>query len=304
MANAAMRVLRAAQCSGNGDSGRKEESTEGKRQRKRNKSKSPKKKKKVVREEEEEEDGEQGRQEPDRVEDDEDHGEPVLYEDDFDLDQPTVMEVLANEEVTGVHSRINFNRHLRVVEQQCLQQAAFMKYLRGTVVPHFSEIRDNNEHLEGEVSELKASIELVGKDLKSYKAQNETLKTAKDKTENSNTGLRTELKKAREDLAVRTAEVEAAKKEADNLRAEAKWEEEKAKLVAIGANLVRESFENAMAQIRLRNPELNLDGMSHEFEVLHGHICRVDSEARKLYDVDTGDEVVDCEEEGEYRKED
>lgn len=210
-----------------------------------------------------------------------------------------------------------------------------MKYLRGTVVPHFSEIRDNNEHLEGEVSGLKASIELVGKELKSYKAQNESLKTAKDKSEKSNTGLKAELKKAWEDLAVRTAEVEAAKKEADNLRAEvervqkaentssemgkqevtalikknlaryqAKWEEEKAKLVAIGANLVRESFENAMAQIRLRNPELSLDEMSHEFEVFHGRICRVDSEARKLYDVDTGDEVADWDEEGEYRKED
>ncbi|KAJ1413347.1 putative leucine-rich repeats and immunoglobulin-like domain [Sesbania bispinosa] len=69
-----------------------------------------------------------------------------------------------------------------------------------------------------------------------------------------------------------------------------------------GDNLVKESFENAMAQIRLKIPGLNLDGMSHEFEVLHSHICRVDTEARKLYDVDTRDEVVDWDEDGEYRK--
>ncbi|KAJ1434405.1 hypothetical protein SESBI_05549 [Sesbania bispinosa] len=247
--------------------------------------------------------------------------------------QLALIGVLANEEVARVHSRINFNWHLRVVEQQCLQQAAFMKYLWGTVVSHFSEIWDANETLEGEVSGLKASIELVGKELKSYKAQNETLKTVKDKAEKSNTGLRTELKKVREDLAVRTAEVEVVKKEANDLRAkiakmqktgssssgigkhevttlikknlarhQAKWEEEKTKLVALEANLVKRSFENALAQVRLKNPGLNLDGMSHEFEVLHGHICRVDTEARKLYDVDTGDEVADWDEDGEFRK--
>ncbi|KAJ1407566.1 putative cytoskeleton-associated protein 4 [Sesbania bispinosa] len=251
-----------------------------------------------VEKEEEKEDEGPKREEPGRDDDEEDHREPVLYDDDFDLDQPALMGVLANEEVAGVHARINFNRHLRVIEQQCLQQAAFMKYLWGTVVPHFSEIW-----------------------------------TAKDKAEKSNTGLRTELKKAREDLAVRTAEAEAAKKEANDLcdevervqkagnsssgmgkqevttlikknlaRHQSKWEEEKSKLVALGANLVKESFENAMAQIRLRNPDLNLDGMSHEFEMLHGHICRVDTEARKLYDVDTGDEVADWDEDGEYGK--
>ncbi|KAJ1400266.1 hypothetical protein SESBI_29650 [Sesbania bispinosa] len=285
--------------------------------------------KKVVQEEDE---GPE-REEVVRVDEEEDNGEPVLYDEDFDLDQPALMGVLANEEVVGVHSRINFDRHLRVVEQQCLQRDAFMKYLRGTVVPHFAEIRDTNENLEGEVTGFKASIELVGKELKSYKAQNESLKTVKVKAEKSNIGLRTELKKSREDLAVRTAEVEAEKKEADDLRAEiervqkvrnpssgmgkqevtalikknlachqAKWEEEKAKLVALGANLVKESFENAVAQIKLKNPGLNLDEMSLEFEVFRGHIFRVDIEARKLYDVDTGDEVADWDEDGEYIK--
>ncbi|KAJ1379346.1 hypothetical protein SESBI_46978 [Sesbania bispinosa] len=257
---------------------------EGRRRCKWNKSKSPKgkKKKKVHEEDEDEPEGE----EPTRVDEEED-GEPVA----------------------NVHSRINFNRHLLVVEQQCLQQVAFMKYLWGTVVLHFSEMWDANEALEGEVSGLKASVELVEKQLKSYKAQNKSMKTAKDKAKKSNIELRTELKKAREDLPVRTTEVEAAKKEEvatpikKNLaRHQAKWEEEKAKLVALGANLVKESFENAMAQVSLRNPGLSLDELSHEFEMLHGHICRVDTEARKLYDVRTEDEVADWGEEGEYRK--
>ncbi|KAJ1402030.1 hypothetical protein SESBI_28401 [Sesbania bispinosa] len=261
-------------------------------------------------------------------------GPPILYDDDFNLDHPILMGVLANEEVANVHARINFNRHLRVVEQQCLQQAAFMKYLRGTVVPNFQEVRDSNEGLEKEVNRLKASVELVGKELKSYKTQNETLKTAKEKAEKSNSGLKVELKKLREDLVVRTAKVEAAKKEADDLRVEmeqvqkarnssvgmgkqavaalikknlarhqAKWEEEKTNLVAIGNNLVKESFDNALDQVSLRNPNLNLDGVSHEYEVLRGRICRLDTEARKLFDVDSGEEVVEWDEEGEYRNE-
>ncbi|KAJ1394093.1 putative myosin-2 heavy chain [Sesbania bispinosa] len=176
-----------------------------------------------------------------------------------------------------------------------------MKYLRGTVVPHFSEIRDANETLEGEVSGLRASVELVGKDLKSYKAQNESLKTAKDKAEKSNTGLRTELKKVREDVAVRTTEVEAAKKEAGDHSAEIERMSKAGNSSSgmgkkEGANLVKESFENATTQVKLKNPGLSLNGMSHEFEVLHGHICQVDTEARKLYDVNTGDEVADWDE--------
>ncbi|KAJ1422091.1 hypothetical protein SESBI_13216 [Sesbania bispinosa] len=82
------------------------------------------------------------------------------------------------------------------------------------------EVWDSNKELENEVNGLKASVELVGKELKSYKTQIENLKTTKEKAEKSNTGLKTELKKLREDLAVRTGEVEATKKEADDLRAE------------------------------------------------------------------------------------
>ncbi|KAJ1389262.1 leucine-rich repeat-containing protein [Sesbania bispinosa] len=181
---------------------------------------------------------------------------------------------------------------------------------------------------------LKASIELVGKELKSYKTSNEQLRLAKEKAEKSLGVLRTELKKAREDLALRTAEVEASKKEALDLRAEkeqlekaggsatgmnkqavtalvkknlaryqAKWDEEKDKLVAIGNNLVKDSFENAMAQLSLRNPGLVWDGVSHEFEVFRGQVCKVDTAARKLVNVDSGVELADWDEEGKYRAE-
>ncbi|KAJ1377677.1 Protein FLX-like [Sesbania bispinosa] len=222
----------------------------------------------------------------------EEDGEPVLYDDDFDVDHPALMGLLANEEVAKVHDSVSFTRHLQVVEQQSLQHAAFLKYIRGTVVPHFQDVRSNNEALEGEVNGLKASVELVGKELKSYKTSNEQLKTAKESAEKSLTTVRNELKRAREDLALRTAEVEAAKKEILDLRAEkeslekggsgpgsgmskqavaalvkknlvrhqAKWDEEKAKLVAIGNSLVKDSFENAMAQLSIRNPGLVRDG--------------------------------------------
>ncbi|KAJ1408601.1 hypothetical protein SESBI_23380 [Sesbania bispinosa] len=217
-----------------------------------------------------------------------------LYDDDFDVDHPALMGLLANEEVAKVHNSVSFTRHLHIVEQQSLQHAAFLKYIRGTVVPHFQDVRSNNEALEGEVNGLKALVELVGKKLKSYKTSNEQLKTAKESAEKSLTTARNELKKAREDLALRTAEVEAAKKEA-------KWDEEKAKLVAISNSLVKDSFENAMAQLSIRNPGLVRDGVSHEFEVFRGQVCKVDTSTRKLVDVDSGVELVDWDEEGKYR---
>ncbi|KAJ1436572.1 hypothetical protein SESBI_04186 [Sesbania bispinosa] len=176
---------------------------------------------------------------------------------------------------------------------------------------HQPEVRDANEALENKVNGLKAFVELVGKEMKSCKTQNENLKTAKDKAEKSNTGLKVELKKLREDLVSQKAgsspagmgkQAVATLIKKNLVRHQAKWEEEKAKLVALGANLVKESFENAMAQVSLRNPDLNLDGLSHEFEVLRGRICRVDTEARKLFDADTGEEVEDWDEEGEYHK--
>ncbi|KAJ1427203.1 putative golgin subfamily B member 1-like [Sesbania bispinosa] len=101
-----------------------------------------------------------------------------------------------------VHNSVSFTRHLQVVEQQSFQHAAFLKYIRGTVVPHFQDVRSNNEALEGEVNGLKASVELVGKELKSYKTSNEQLKTAKESAEKSLTTARNELKRAREDLAL------------------------------------------------------------------------------------------------------
>ncbi|KAJ1393883.1 hypothetical protein SESBI_34646 [Sesbania bispinosa] len=272
------------------------------------------------------------RSKPKQGEREEEDGEPVLYDDDFDVDHPALMGLLANEEVAKVHNSVSFTRHLQIVEQQSLQHAAFLKYIRGTVVPHFQDVRSNNEALEGEVSGLKASVELVEKELKSYKTSNEQLKTAKESAEKSLTTARNELKKAREDLALRTAEVEAAKKEVLDLRAEkeslekagasgsgmskqavaalvkknlvrhqAKWDEEKAKLVAIGNSLVKDSFENAMAQLSIRNPGLVRDGVSHEFEVFRGQVCQVDTSARKLVDVDSGVELADWDEEGKYR---
>ncbi|KAJ1390849.1 putative flagellar attachment zone protein 1-like [Sesbania bispinosa] len=262
----------------------------------------------------------------------EEDGESVLYDDDFDVDHPALMGLLANEEVAKVHNSVSFTRHLQIVEQQSLQHAAFLKYIRGTVVPHFQDVRSNNEALEGEVSGLKASVELVGKELKSYKTSNEQLKTAKETAEKSLTTARNELKKAREDLALRTTKVEAAKKEVLDLRAEkeslekagasgsgmskqavaalvkknlvrhqAKWDEEKAKLVAIDNSLVKDSFENAMAQLSIRNPGLVWDGVSHEFEVFRGQVCKVDTSARKLVDVDSGVELADWDGEGKYR---
>ncbi|KAJ1422186.1 hypothetical protein SESBI_13186 [Sesbania bispinosa] len=204
-------------------------------------------------------------------------GEPVLYDDDFDVDHPALMGLLANEEVAKVHNSVSSTRHLQVVEQQSLQHAAFLKYIRGTVVPHFQD---------------------------SYKTSNEQLKTAKESAEKSLTTARNELKKAREDLALRTAEVEVAKKEVLDLRAEkeslekagasgsgmskqavatlvkknllrhqATWDEEKAKLFAIGNSLVKDS----------------------------GQVCKVDTSARKLVDVDSGVELADWDEEGKYR---
>ncbi|KAJ1422835.1 hypothetical protein SESBI_12776 [Sesbania bispinosa] len=124
----------------------------------------------------------------------------------------------------------------------------------------------------GEVNGLKASVELVGKELKSYKTSNEQLKTAV-----------------------------AALVKKNLVRHEAKWDEEKAKLVAIGNSLVKDSFENSMAQLSIRNPGLVRDGVSHEFEVFRGHVCKVDTSARKLVDVDSGVELADWDEEGKYR---
>ncbi|KAJ1383368.1 hypothetical protein SESBI_43432 [Sesbania bispinosa] len=72
----------------------------------------------------------------------------------------------------------------------------------------------------------------------------------------------------------------------------AKWDEEKEKLVAMGNNLVKEFFENAMAQLSLRSPALVRDGVSHEFKVFCGLICWVDTLARKLISVDSGGEVA------------
>ncbi|KAJ1417100.1 hypothetical protein SESBI_16786 [Sesbania bispinosa] len=368
MASAAMRALRAAQVQGGGanrepevdmnlsdeepapnDEGRvptprgdgqgeEEEESDVElvrhskpKRRHKHKSKSPKKKKRrggsarVVTDEDEPVRETEGERE-------EEDGEPVLYDDDFDVDHPALMGLLANEEVAKVHNSVSFTHHLQVVEQQSLQHAAFLKYIRGTVVPHFQDVRSNNEALEGEVNGLKASVELVGKELKSYKTSNEQLKTAKESAEKSLTTARNELKKAQEDLALRTAEVEAAKKEVLDLRAEkeslekagasgsgmskqavaalvkknlvrhqAKWDEEKAKLVAIGNSLVKDSFENAMAQLSIRNPGLIRDGVSHEFEVFRGQVCKVDTSARKLVDMDSGVELADWDEEGKYQ---
>ncbi|KAJ1392829.1 hypothetical protein SESBI_35482 [Sesbania bispinosa] len=107
-------------------------------------------------EEEEEEHGEETEREiPDREAEEKEDGESILYDDDFNLDQPALMWVLANEEIANVHARVNFNQHLRVMEQQRLQQAAFMKYLCGTIVPHFQEVQSSNEELEKEVTGLK-----------------------------------------------------------------------------------------------------------------------------------------------------
>ncbi|KAJ1375727.1 hypothetical protein SESBI_50691 [Sesbania bispinosa] len=263
-----------------------------------------------------------------RGEKEDEDDEPVLYDDDFDIDHPTLLSVLGNEEVAKVHNSVNFTRHLRVIEQQSLQHAAFLKYIRGSMVPHFQDVRSTNETLEEDVNGLKASVELVGKELKSYKTSNEQLRTAKEKAEKGLGVAKNELKKAREDLALRTAEVEAAKKEVLELQAEkeqlersggsatgvskqavaalvkknlaryqSKWDEERAKLVAIGNNLVKDSFENAMAQLSLRNPGLIRDGVSHEFEVFRGQVCKVDIAARKLVNVDSGLELADWDEE-------
>ncbi|KAJ1422966.1 hypothetical protein SESBI_12735 [Sesbania bispinosa] len=267
------------------------------KRRHKHKSKSPKKKKRrggsarMVTDEDEPVRETEGERE-------EEDGEPILYDDDFDVDHPALMGLLANEEVAKVHN---------------------------------NDVRSNNEALEGEVSGLKASVELVGKELKSYKTSNEQLKTAKESAEKSLTTAMNELKKAREDLALRTAEVEAAKKEVLDLWAEkeslekagasgsgmskqavaalvkknlvrhqARWDEEKAKLIAIGNSLVKDSFENAMAQLSIQNPGLVRDGVSHEFEVFRGQVCKVDTSARKLVDVDSGVELADWDEEGKY----
>ncbi|KAJ1384910.1 RND transporter [Sesbania bispinosa] len=203
----------------------------------------------------------------------EDDGEPTLYDDDFDLDYSTLMGVIDNEEVANVHARVNFNWHLGVMEQQCLQQAAFMKYLRGTVVPHFQE------------------------------TQYETMKTAKDKADKSNTSLKAELKRAEKaggSSAGMDRQAVANLVNKNLSRHQARWEEEKAKLVAIGNNLVKESFENALAQLSLRNPALVRDRASHEFGVFRGQVCKVDTSARKLIGMESGDEVADWDEEGSY----
>ncbi|KAJ1389891.1 DUF5068 domain-containing protein [Sesbania bispinosa] len=256
---------------------------------------------------------------PEREVVDEEIGESILYDDDFSLDRSALMDVIANEEVANVHPQVNFTRHLGVVEQQCLQQAAFMKYLRGIVVPHFQEVQGSNDELE--------------KEMKAYKTQYEAAKATKDKVEKSNTSLKAELKKVREDLALGTVEMEAMKKETHDLRVEkeraekagglsvgmdkqvvaalikknlarhqAKWDEEKEKLVAIGNNLVKESFENSFAQLSLRNPALVRDEVSYEFEVVRGQIFKVDTAARKLIDVDSSQEVANWDDEGSYRE--
>ncbi|KAJ1387396.1 putative U-box domain-containing protein 13-like [Sesbania bispinosa] len=116
---------------------------------------------------------------------DEEDGEAIIYDTDFDLDQPILLDVLANKEVANVHSRVNFTRHLKVGEQQCLQQATFMKYLRGTIVPHLQGVQSSNEELEKQVTRLKAFVELVGKEMKAFKEQYESEKVAKDWAEKS-----------------------------------------------------------------------------------------------------------------------
>ncbi|KAJ1375998.1 GRIP domain-containing protein [Sesbania bispinosa] len=78
----------------------------------------------------------------------------------------------------------------------------------------------SNEDLEKEVTGLKASVELVRKEMKVYKEQYESEKAGKDWAEKSNNLLKAELKKVRENLALRTTEIEAAKKLAEDLRAE------------------------------------------------------------------------------------
>ncbi|KAJ1386620.1 golgi matrix protein [Sesbania bispinosa] len=270
------------------------------KRRRKHKSKSPKKKKKrrggsarVVTDDEGPADESAEDEGPDRDTDgggEDEDGEPVLYDEDSDIDHPALMSILGNEEVVKMHS---------------------------------SDVRNTNEALEEEVNGLKASVELVGKELKSYKTSNKQLRTMKEKAEKSLAVAKAVLKKAREDMALRTAEVEAAKKEVLDLRAEkeqlekaggsatgmnkqvvtalvrknlsrhrAKWDGERAKLVAIGNNLVKDSFENAMAQLSLRNPSLVRDGVSHEFEVFRGQVCKVDTVARKLVNVDSGVELA------------
>ncbi|KAJ1383369.1 hypothetical protein SESBI_43433 [Sesbania bispinosa] len=113
-------------------------------------------------------------------------GESILYDDDFNLDQSSLMDVLANEEVANVHS----------------------------------QVQSSNDELEKEVTRLKASVKLVGKEMKTYKTQYEAAKTSKDNVEKSNTLLKAELKKVREDMTLRTAEMEAVKKSTEDLRAE------------------------------------------------------------------------------------
>ncbi|KAJ1434259.1 Restin-like protein-like Protein [Sesbania bispinosa] len=147
----------------------------------------------------------------------------MLYDDDFDLDQPALMGVLGNEEVSKLHSWVNFNRHPRVVEQQSLQHTAFMK------------------------------------------------------AEKSNGLLRAELKKAREDLALRTDEVEAAKKEVEDLRVEKEWVE-KAGGPSAGMD------KQVVAALVRKN-------LAH-------YQAKWDEEKAQL--VDSGEEVPDWDEEGQY----
>ncbi|KAJ1383794.1 putative rootletin-like [Sesbania bispinosa] len=191
----------------------------------------------------------------------------------------------ANEEVANVPSRVNFTRHLQEVEQQCLQQAAFMKYLRGIVMPHFHGVQSSNKDLEKEETRLKASVKLVGKEMKAYK---EFV---------GREGACREVQRVVIDVD-KLAVMTLIKK---NLaRHQAKWDEEGKKLIAIGNNLVKESFENALAQLSLKKA-LVRDRVSHEFEVFRDQICKVDTLAHKLINVDSGEEVVDWDREGKYR---
>ncbi|KAJ1441012.1 putative coiled-coil domain-containing protein [Sesbania bispinosa] len=106
------------------------------------------------------------------------------------------------------------------------------------------EVRSSNDDLEREVNGLKASVEPVGKELKSYKTRNESLKTMKEKAKKNNFVLKAEVKRLREDLALRTAEVEAVRKEAEDLRAE------KEQTMKVGGSSVEMDKQDVAALIK------------------------------------------------------
>ncbi|KAJ1403629.1 hypothetical protein SESBI_27194 [Sesbania bispinosa] len=215
----------------------------------------------------------------------------VIFGDDFSSDHPAVVSQFYMEEIRNKFIKGEFclDQCLKDAQVTYLQQISLLQFLQKDVVPAAERAKENYDKA------LKASASATEECAK-IKSEKEALTIGKEKADlQQKLGEMDLLKKKVEGLGKDLLDAEERRKE--DLRkqqeihdaevAELKRKLEAAvegerKSVSDTLRYVEKAFDVAIEQVKVRNPTYNLDlrGLSYEYEVIDGAVVWVDGDKR------------------------